>query len=154
MQLKTRSGTVFLIDDEDYSIISQYNWYLSSKRYLVTRSNKKEIRLHRFLMNCPPTKIVDHINGDTLDNRKSNLRICTQQENTRNNNKLRKDKTSKYKGVSLCTYGTWVAQIQVNKKKISLGYYTSQEDAARAYNKAAVEYHGEFAAINIILNST
>lgn len=91
---------------------------------------------------------VDHINGDTLDNRRSNLRLCTVSGNNHNRMKS-KNNTSGYKGVSwLKQNQKWRAYIKVNSKDKHLGCYLDKEDAARAYDKAAKEYFGEFARLN------
>jgi hypothetical protein len=91
---------------------------------------------------------VDHINGNGLDNRKSNLRICTHQQNCENSRK-RKKSFSKYKGVYWSKNAKkWVAQITIDGKSKHLGYFELEEDAAAAYDKAAVKYFGEFACLN------
>ena len=97
-----------------------------------------------------PKDQIDHINGDRTDNRIVNLREATGSEN-QGNRKIHEGGTSKYKGVSWKKqYSKWVAKIVVNHKNIHLGYYDNEEKAALAYNKAALEYFGEFAKINII----
>jgi len=93
---------------------------------------------------------VDHINGDNLDNRKKNLRLCTYAENNRNRKPL-ENKTSKYKGVGLnknYKIKTWQARIVKNSKRYSLGYFKNEKEAALAYNQAAKKYFGEFAYLN------
>jgi len=97
----------------------------------------------------PPTHlVVDHIDRDGLNNRKSNLRLCTNAENIRNAGKRGKG-FSKYKGVSRHTRGKkWTAVIQLNKKTYFLGYFENEIDAARAYDKKAKELHGQFACLN------
>jgi hypothetical protein len=105
------------------------------------------LRLHRFIMDCPAGLFVDHINGDTLDNRRENLRICSHAENMRNRfpNKIT---SSGYKGVSWYKHRKkWRSQIRANNKKIHLGYYITPEEAYQAYCKAAQKYHGEFARL-------
>lgn len=92
--------------------------------------------------------VVDHINHNTLDNRKCNLRVCTHGENNQHSHS-RKNSSSKYKGVFLFKQnGKWAAQIQTGKSKYHLGYYENEIDAAVAYNNAAKKHHGAFAMLN------
>jgi len=111
--------------------------------------NKKGKRIHRELLNIKDSKItVDHRNGNTLDNRKINLRACTQSQNTKNRSKTLKPTTSKFKGIYLNVNKKWVAQIRVNYKRICLGSFENEITAAEAYNNAAIKYFGEFALLN------
>ena len=143
-----------LIDAQDYYLLEKYAWCLwTTKRHntfyvrrFLTRRNDE--RLHRRIMNAQPGQIVDHINGNGLDNRRCNLRITNSHGNNCNSAK-RKNSTSKYKGVSWSSREKkWKAQIQENKRKRPLGTYVSEEQAARVYDKAALQLHGEFAKIN------
>jgi len=105
--------------------------------------------MHRFIINVPKGKCVDHINNNKLDNRKSNLRICTDAENSRNKGKQRlKHSTSKFKGVSYKTGHGWYPVLWINNKAISRGHYDTEIEAAFVYNQLAIEYHGEFAKLN------
>ncbi len=153
-------GCLALIDQDDLEKIDGYRWLArpSGNRLYVQHLNhfkggkQKVVHMHRLITNCPPDKIVDHINGNTLDNRKSNLRICTYAENTKNSRKKRNYK--KYKCTSF--HGEekehpWGAYIVNNYKKINLGRFNTEEEAASAYNQAAVRYFGEFAKLNEIL---
>ena len=109
--------------------------------------------MHRLIIDCPVNMQTDHINGNGLDNRKSNLRVCYNYQNARNQ-KLRPNSNSGFKGVSLIKdRNKWVAQIKVNGKVKYLGAYTLKEEAARAYNKAAKELFGEFAWLNKLKNA-
>jgi len=140
-------GKCALIDDDDYAEIAQYKWCYSSVGYALRRTRKSELGggknlyLHRQLMRPEKGKQVDHINGDTLDNRRSNLRVCTSKENSRNWIK---------KGPRGITFskGKWVAQITVDYKNHNLGRFKDKEDAMRAYDVAAKLYFGEFAQLN------
>jgi len=106
--------------------------------------------MHRLILNVPENMQVDHINGNGLDNRKNNLRVCTSIENMRNM-PLRKDTISGFKGVFWDSQSNkWQAQIYAKKRRFFLGRYLIKTDAALAYNKAALKYHGEFARINQI----
>jgi hypothetical protein len=111
----------------------------------VRKRNNKEQKLHRLIIECPDDMVVDHINGDKLDNRRSNLRICQQIENTRNR-KTNYDKKTKGVGFQKRS-GTYRARIRVNYKHIYLGDFKTEQEALDAYAKAAIYYHGEFANI-------
>lgn len=157
------TGKFFLVDDEDYNLVSQFRWSLSRNGYatakIPTRMRDKyhasRTRAQRLLMydSLDDKSVVDHINRDKLDNRKSNLRICSIQENNMNkgktNFKRKQSITSKYKGV-WWDRNRWRTAITVKGKKIYLGRYDKEEDAARAYNAAAIKYCGEFSYVNII----
>lgn len=157
MELFTNKNERILIDDEDYPFLSKFTWRLMrgyvcrTKNY---RENKvkttKAIMLHREIMNAPKGMTVDHINGDKLDNRKCNLRICTQADNSKNR-RISSNNTSGFKGVSwISSRNRYVAQIRINKKGITLGYFKCKIEAAKAYNAAALKYHGKFASLNLI----
>lgn len=140
------------VKDESIRII--YNNQLKKKRYYaIIRRKNKMVLLHRFIMN-PPKKeqVVDHKNtNDTLDNRRSNLRIGTQQQNTFNQSKRIGSLSSKYKGVKLDKRrGIWYSSITYCYKTISLGSFKTEIEAAIVYNDAAVKYFGEFALLNDI----
>lgn len=149
-----------LVDDEDFERISQISWYLDccgyakSMKYISQRPKRKYIitYLHRFIMNAPKGKKVDHINHDPLDNRKQNLRLCKHSENLQNQKKRKGKHASKYKGVVLMkTYNLkkpWMARITKEFKPYHLGYFATQEEAARAYDIKAKELFGEFALFN------
>ncbi|MEK6878312.1 MAG: HNH endonuclease [Nanoarchaeota archaeon] len=148
------------VDDRDFGKVNQYKWYFSNKQGAATQihisgsnwrertQRKKTILMHRFILDAPKYVEVDHINGNRLDNRRKNIRLCAHADNMRNL-KLRKDNTSGYKGVTK-SYGKWTAHIQFNKKGINLGYFKDKKDAAKAYNEAAKKYFGEFARLNDI----
>ncbi|MBG9769668.1 hypothetical protein ABD75_11005 [Bacillus vallismortis] len=102
-------------------------------------------------MNPSDDQVVDHRNHDTLDNRRANLRLCSIGENNRNR-KYSKHNTSEYKGVGWHkTNGRYRARIKFNGKSIHLGYFKTEIEAAEAYNKAAIKFHGEFAEINKLI---
>lgn len=142
-----------LIDKEDLNRISKYTWHIHKNRNgnsYIASSKKGTLRLlHRFIVNAPKNMLVDHINGNILDNRKENLRICSVIENSLNR-KGNKNSTSKYKGVSYKTqYKKWQAQITSKGKDYHLGYFDSEIEAARIYDIKAKELHGKFARLNL-----
>lgn len=155
-EIKLTKGAVAIVDNEDYEKLKNYSWYLSDTGYASTTTwdkvSKKSIhkKMHRMIIGAESGMDVDHINGNRLDNRKSNLRVCTRAENLKNSS-IRSDNSSGYKGVSFFKpIKKWRAYIGVNGKHIPLGYFDDPIEAAKAYNKAALELHGEFAKLNII----
>lgn len=153
--VKSYKGEILVvkIDKEDYNKIKKYKWRAQKAKgynyfYIVSTNNKKIILLHRIIMGATKGYVVDHINHDTLDNRKENLRICTYQQNMHNRKKI-KIKTSKYKGVHYDKIkNKYLAAVIVEKKRIKLGYFFNEENAALKYNEAALKYFGEFALLN------
>lgn len=127
-----------IVDKEDFEKFKKYTWtirYADKKKthpYVDIRSRKYKIRqmLHRLIMSAPVGKMVDHINGNTLDNRKINLRFTSASENSRNLTRLRQNKTSKYLGVSLTRNNKWTAQICVDGKTTNLGSFNSEHTAS------------------------
>ena len=160
-----------LYDAEDHDKVSAHAWYMMKDNtttdtfYVTThiphpdggwyyppngpRTRRKvKLYIHRLIMDAPKGMDVDHINGNPLDNRKSNLRICTHAENQRNKGAY-KNNTSGYKGVSWYKRDKkWIAGIKHNNKGIYIGLFEDKEEAARAYDKKAKELHGEFAYLN------
>ncbi len=136
-----------IVDDSDFDYISKFRWRLNPMGYATGYKNGP-IYLHRQLMNPEKGKCIDHINGDGLDNRRSNLRICSTQENSMNR-KLSKNNTSGFKGVVWSNrYKKWIAQISFNGKLNHLGSFNDKIDAAKAYNAKAKELFGDFAWLN------
>jgi hypothetical protein len=141
------------IDTEDTYRVAQYRWGLNKDGYLQSSIKSKKIPLHRFLLNLEvgDSKIVDHIDRNIHNNRKSNLRLCSQTQN-HGNSSLSKRNTSGYKGVCWNKYHKkWQAQIRKDYKEIYLGLFDLVEDAAMAYNDAAITYFGEFAVLNSVI---
>lgn len=142
-----------LVDDEDFEWLSRYKWSKTCKRghWYAKRDHwnpRLSIYMHRQIMGEPVGMQVDHINGNTLDNRKSNLRVCTIGQNLLNRGPQKDNKTG-FKGVSWSTVNKgYVVFIGANGKKKHLGTYKTPEEAARVYDAAARELHGEFAYQN------
>lgn len=132
------------VDNDDFDRLKNIIWSYSSIGYA---SNKKYGFMHRFIMNYPDNKLIDHINHDTLDNRKANLRTCNKFENQRH--QRTKTGTSKYKGVSWDkNRNKWTANIMSDYKEKKIGRFDSEIEAAKAYDEKAKELHGEFAFTN------
>lgn len=156
IEIKLFSGEMALIDDEDHPLILKFKkWYLNrsgKKRYAnayIPKVDYSIILMHRLIMKAKDGEYIDHINGNGLDNRKKNLRFCTQAQNIINSRK-RKGCTSKYKGVDyMKSRNKWRARIAVNKIRIKLGEFKNEADAAMAYDNAALKYYGKFAKLNI-----
>jgi len=151
MTCRVRDGHEFIIDKTDYKKVVKYTWHITPRGYVVAMIDNKLYKLHRFILNIfDKTITVDHINHNGCDNRKCNLRFCTQQQNNWNAQK-HKEASSKYKGVSWhMSVHKWQAYINYNHKRICLGCFDSEEEAALEYNKKAKELFGEFAYINQI----
>lgn len=146
-------GQYAIIDTEDWERVSKYKWY-NARKYAARGENRngkvKIYYLHHMIAGYQPGVRVDHINRNTLDNRKSNLRLCTIAQNTRNS-EARINNTSGFKGVSYDKkQNKWTAQIGYNYKKIRIGRYKTALEAAKAYNKKAKELFGDFAYLNNI----
>lgn len=146
-------GKFAIVDDADFDVLSETRWHFTTVGYAANRGKGL---MHRLLMNPPPGMQVDHINGDKLDNRRANLRICTQQQNLISKSK-RKDSKMKFKGVMYVRPSVrslnerkrpYYAKIRHAGTWYGLGYFATQEEAARAYNVKAKELHGEFAVLN------
>jgi hypothetical protein len=151
---KNRGKYVALVDDEDYEYLNQWKWHAQKtqkdKTYYAIRSTKlsnlKAILMHRVIMNTPINLMVDHIDHNGLNNQKTNLINCSNRKNQ--SNKLNSNK--KYIGVYKPKNKNKVrAQIKINNVRIELGYFITEEDAARAYDEAAKKYGGESTSINL-----
>lgn len=151
-QILLSQGKFTIVDDEDFEKASEFKWYClkDGNNFYAVRNAKPRgtIWLHRFLKNCPNGKYIDHVNRNGLDNRKSNLRICTKKQNLVNTF-THKNNKSGYKGVSWAKQrNRWLAHITKDGKGITLGYFKDKKEAAIAYNKAAIFHHGDFAVLN------
>ena len=160
-EIPLTKGYVTLVDDADFEWLSQWKWFVhidtrgwkcaQRKRDKVEPGSTAHIVMHRAILGVAHLRgrfTVDHINHDTLDNRRDNLRLCTSRENSRNR-LLNRNSTSGYKGVSWrVRERRWQAYIKTGGKLRGLGYFAVKEEAARAYDAAAVEAFGEFAYLN------
>jgi AP2 domain/HNH endonuclease len=147
---------VATIDFEDFERVRQHKWHTKKDGrglfYVATKirtpeGKRKTLRLHRFLM--PEAVGIDHISGDGLDNRRTNLREATRSQNQHGFKRKKRNASSNFRGV--CWHGRdreWRAQIRVNGKVIDLGHFQVEEEAARAYDRAAVKFFGGFASPN------
>lgn len=151
-------GKSILLDNEDYPIVNSFKWYLRQgphtfyARGYLYRKNGKSIRvyMHRLIMNVNKGQEIDHIDGNGLNNQKSNLRICSHAQNAWNQ-KPCKNKTSIYKGVYWHKQSLkWRARIRPSKKHLSLGLFNNEMEAALAYDRKAKEIFGKFARVNLI----
>ena len=152
-EIPLTQGKVALVDDEDYEYLNQWNWCAakSGRNYYAIRSingSSIQIRMHRVIMNTPDKLEVDHIDGEGLNNQKTNLRNCTRLQNVLNQKTQKSNKTSKYRGVLWNGKRGWRVQIQYKSTVYYLGYYTNEEQAARIWDKKAVELFGDFARRN------
>jgi AP2 domain len=139
-----------IINNEDYGKVSARKWYLQRKisrqGYAVTYINRYPVEMGKFILGIDGT--VDHIDGDTFNNQRHNLRTATTQQNRANSKKVAKA-ASRFKGVFLSNNGKkWRAHIKFEGKQTHLGTFDSEEDAAKAYDRAAKDLFGEYARTN------
>jgi hypothetical protein len=143
-------GLYATVDAADYEGLSRYKWtamIVGDKAYAIRSHKGKTILMHREIMQPPPGMVVDHINGQSLLNRRGNLRVCTPLQNRYNSRP--RGKKSRYKGVRLDEEtGKWWAEIVHKGVKYWLGTYDSEVEAARAYDRKAVELQGVYARLN------
>ena len=159
-EIKLTQGYVALVDVDDFEFLNQFKWHVRDgnghNKYAIknisVNNERIACRMHRVIMEAPKGVEVDHIDHNGLNNQKSNLRLCSTSQNAMN----RKARgSSKYLGVYIVkikgknkTYEYFKAQINTNGKYKSLGYFKSEEIAAKTYDEAAKNYHGEFANLN------
>lgn len=151
-EIELHDGQKVQVDDADYEWVVRHKWQLDPKgyvkRHIYQWGKRTTIPLAREIMVVGDDMQVDHIDGDKLNNQRSNLRCVCNMKNCWNRRR-RSDNTSGYKGVNWCKVrGSWVARIQADGKRLLLGCFDDPKEAARAYNKAALRYHGEYARLN------
>jgi len=155
-------GKVAIVDDEDYEALVRFKWHAIRRRGLFhavrseqVNGKKHSIYMHRFLLGEPPGQEVDHENGDGLDNRRTNLRACTKRQNARNR-VHGGSKSSRYHGVC---WHAWSSRWRVvicagpvntrgHSKQLYVGSFKDETEAARAYDRAALQHFGPFAKPN------
>lgn len=161
-EISLTQGQVAIIDDEDYARVSQFTWRYwwdttggQGSGYAVRSVRQvdgryKTLGMHRFILGyeCGRYPQVDHRDGDGLNNRRSNLRACTQSQNNQNLVRKHPNTSSRFLGVSIRPQGTWRASIWVDRRQICLGTFQTEEAAAASYNRAARFHWGEFARLN------
>ena len=145
-------GLNAIVDVADYEWLNQWFWYASRVSRVGTYACRKEghRQVYMHVIICQPFdgKQIDHVNHDTLDNRRNNLRECTPTENARNSRKGSRN-TSGFKGVSWKkSHRKWCAQMRINGKSIHIGHFDTPEDAAKAHDELVSKLHGEFACLN------
>ncbi len=156
-------GLFAIVDDDAYDLLAQIHWtanrrYNADNKYDAVHNKRfgksvKHYRMARLIMNPPAHLQIDHINRNTLDNRRINLRLVTNQQN-QFNRKLSKSNTSGFKGVSFQPQHStkpWRAFINIGKKKKHIGYFSTPIEAGEAYDEAATVYYGVFASTNKML---
>lgn len=149
----TNTDLVAVIDDSDFELISDYSWYmtyssLGQTPYAVTKVNGKFILMHRFILGAGRCQLVDHVNGDGLDNRRKNIRLANKSQNMANSRLGARNKSG-YKGVSWDqAKARWVTSIYSKGKYFYLGRFDDRIQAAKAYDAKAKELFGEFAKLN------
>lgn len=153
-QVPLTKGYIALVDDIDYSRAVQYSWHALVGKwgvYAVRKENKRIVYLHRFLMNATENQYVDHKDGNRLDCRRSNLRLCTPQQNQWAFRQKAHEKTSsRFTGVSWCRRDrTWRAHIAIDRKSKALGSFSTEKEAAAAYDKAVLERDRNFIRLNL-----
>jgi hypothetical protein len=164
-------GKFTVVDDEDFEKTKKITWYFSYAKVKTkidcggyakgyNPQTGKNVFLHRFILNIPSNIQVDHVNHDKLDNRRCNLRLATRSQNNMNREKT--NNKHGYKGISFYSHRkyytkttsrltypkSWRANIKINKRRISLGFFCTKGEAAQAYNEAAKRYFGEYAFLN------
>ncbi len=159
-QIELTSGYFAFVDDSDFEFLNQWKWrankqsngdiyaetdkYIDGKRFII--------KMHRLIIGVTDGNVlVDHRDGNGLNNQRNNLRPCNKSQNGMNRGTIRKNRLTKFKGVQMRSDGKkWVAEIVANKKKTHLGSFNTDVEAAIAYNNAAKIHHGEFARLNVI----
>ena len=145
LEIQLTKGLVAVADLSDFDLLVQATWTTLVTKNTNYAYTKGPVLMHRYLLDAKPGEKVDHIDGNGINNRRSNLRICTPQQNGANS---RKRAGRPYKGVSVGPNGKWRAYIKVNYKVIALGTFPTAEKAAKAYDRAALYYFREFARPN------
>lgn len=146
--IRLSTGDIATVDNADFNWLNQWNWHLSGAGYAMRSELGKSIYMHTLLSNGPKGMDTDHVDGNRLNNSRSNLRVCTRSQNMMNARK-QSNNTSGYKGVSWQKNAKkFSAYIQVGGKKKHLGLFTNAIEAAKAYNNAALDHFGGYCRLN------
>lgn len=150
-------GKHAIVDDEDYEAVARYRWFAfqnsDSDRFYAARGNRggrkpHQLFMHREILGAKTGQQVDHVNSDTLDNRRANIRLCSGSQNICNARKMR-GTSSRFKGVCFDgRNGKWIAQVGTRTERQYLGLFVDEISAARAYDEAARRLFGAFARCN------
>ena len=150
--IRLTKGFVATVDGADFKPLSQHYWHAhvtKNTTYARSRINGRLVYMHRLLLSAPRGKEVDHVNSDGLDNRRSNIRLCTKSQNNANRRSFKG--TSRYKGVYFDKKrNRWVAEIQKDGRRRWLGMFEDESDAGEAYRNASLELFGEFSSAHSI----
>ncbi len=157
-KIKLTQGKCAIVSAEDFDELNKYKWHARDNHgntfYALRCGERKNgrkrfVQMHRAVMRYDGPLLVDHINGDGLDNRRANLRVVTAEQNSYNRRKISRRCSSKYKGVSwVGREGRWQALIRYKGIKKFLGYFDDEIEAAKRYDESAKELYGEFAFLN------
>lgn len=165
VRIPLSQGISAIVDDQDAERVLQYRWHVDDRgrtKYALStvrlpgpppRLQRFTLRMHRLVMDAPNGLLVDHIDGDGLNNTRANLRLCGAKENSWHCIRMPAGGLCAYRGVSRNrnrngSLGSWIAQIQLNGKNRRLGSFATPQEAARAYDEAAIRTFGEFACLN------
>lgn len=155
-RVQLSQGKFALVDDGDFDSVNRWKWSFQKMptvdgyavRVVKENGRYRKIYLHRFLCGFPTGKVIDHVDGDGLNNQRENLRVCVQHENISNQRK-KKNNTSGFKGVSFHRRtGKWAAQITFQRVKRHIGLFPDAQSASDAYDQASKKTHGEFGLPN------
>ena len=155
-QIPLSKGHFAVVDDADYLLVAQFKWCYDNgyavRKVTISPGKYKKLLLHRFLLNAEHGQMVDHADGNRLNNTRSNLRICNGTQNNANRRRLpvRTGRSaSRYRGVSKSLNSSyWGARIRINERLTYIGSFSTEEAAAKAYDAKAIELFGEFAVLN------
>lgn len=154
-QIPLTQGQVAIVDDSDFEYLNQFKWWVQKRKHGFHavraeggRKNRTYVYMHRQILGLTsPLFEGEHRDGNGLNNQRGNLRVATKQQNARGFQTPRAGKTSKFRGVSR-HQGKWIVRLRKTTKHLYLGVFADEEEAARAYDKAALEHFGKFAQPN------
>jgi len=156
-RIKLTRGKYAIVDVEDFERLNKYKWHCTHYGYAVraeyerSGKGKRQVGVHMHKMVCPAPDgmVVDHVNRNSLDNRKSNLRVATQRQNVWNRKFVRKGGKTRYDGIRWDkNREKWQVRLTIKGRRESFGYYADEVEAAKAYDEAAKRYRGEYACLN------